>query len=121
MRDISPMQAQALMTSLTEKSNSLQSKVLIVLRSIFKVAQENGLVAKSPVSSMLKAGGKKTEEKVALTPGESKLLLERVSISVQKPFYTLLCIQVCAGAKLLASSGKTSTLTRESFTSATTQ
>ena len=63
LQDISPMQIQALMASLAGKSNSLQSKVLIHLRSIFTVAMENGLVAKSPVSSMLKAGGKRTEEK----------------------------------------------------------
>lgn len=36
-------------------------------------------MAKSPVSSMLKAGGKKTPEKVALTAAESQLLLDRVS------------------------------------------
>lgn len=79
LQDISPMQIQALMASLAGKSNSLQSKVLIHLRSIFTVAMENGLVAKSPVSSMLKAGGKRTEEKTALTPEESRLLLERVT------------------------------------------
>lgn len=48
------------------------------LRSIFKAAQENGLVAKSPVSSMLKPGGRKTAEKAALTPQEGRLLVERV-------------------------------------------
>lgn len=78
LRDITPMQIQAIMASLSNKSNSLQSKVLIHLRSSFKAAQENGLVAKSPVSSMLKPGGKKTAEKVALAPQESRLLVERV-------------------------------------------
>ena len=79
LRDISPMQIQAIMATMSDKSNSLQSKVLVTLRSIFKAAQENGLVAKSPVSSMLKAGGKKTPEKIALTVAESQLLLDRVS------------------------------------------
>lgn len=78
LRDITPMQIQAIMASLSNKSNSLQSKVLIHLRSIFKAAQENGLVAKSPVSSMLKPGGKKTAEKVALAPQETRFLVERV-------------------------------------------
>ena len=78
LRDVTPMQIQAVMSRLSDKSNSLQSKVLIHLRSIFKVAEENGLVPKSPVSSMLKAGGKKTPEKTALTPLESQQLLERV-------------------------------------------
>ena len=72
------MQIQAIMASLSGKSNSLQSKVLIHLRSIFKAAQENGLVARSPVSSMLKPTGKKTAEKAALAPQDCALLVERV-------------------------------------------
>ena len=78
LRDITPMQIQAIMAGLSDKSNSVQSKVLINLRSIFNTAQENGLVAKSPVSNMLKPGGRKTPEKEALTVQESNLLLERV-------------------------------------------
>lgn len=64
----------------------LDEKVLIHLRSIFTVAMENGLIAKSPVSSMLKAGGKRTEEKIALTPEESRLLLEQVKDARAKTF-----------------------------------
>ena len=78
IRDITPMQIQAIMANLSDKSNSLQSKVLVNMRSIFNAAQENGLVAKSPVSVMLKPGGKRTPEKETLTPQESQLLLERV-------------------------------------------
>lgn len=78
LRDITPMHIQAIMADLASKSNSLQSKVLVNLRSIFKVAVENGLVAKSPVSSMLKPSGKKTLEKETITPDESRLLLKRV-------------------------------------------
>lgn len=66
LRDITPMQIQAIMAGLSGKSNSVQSKVLINLRSIFNTAQENGLVAKSPVSNMLKPGGRKTPEKEVL-------------------------------------------------------
>lgn len=79
IRDITPMQIQAIMASLSDKSNSLQSKVLVNMRSIFNAAQENGLVAKSPVSSMLKPGGKRTPEKEALTPQESQFLLDHVA------------------------------------------
>lgn len=78
LRDITPMHIQAIMAGLASKSNSLQSKVLINLRSIFKVAAENGLIAKSPVSSMLKPGGQKPAEKETITAEESRLLLERV-------------------------------------------
>ena len=96
LRDISPMQIQSIMAALSDKSNSLQSKVLIALRSIFKAAQENGLVAKSPVSSMLKPSGKRTAEKVALTPQESDLLLQRVK---NDRAYTFLLIALQTGLR----------------------
>ena len=72
------MHIQAIMVRLSGKSNSLQSKVLSNLRSIFSIAQENGLVAKSPVSTTLKLTGKKTVEKEPLTASDCRLLLERV-------------------------------------------
>ena len=78
LRDITPMHIQAIMVRLSGKSNSLQSKVLSNLRSIFSIAQENGLVAKSPVSTTLKLTGKKTVEKEPLTASDCRLLLERV-------------------------------------------
>ena len=86
LRDISPMQIQAIMATMSDKSNSLQSKILVLLRNIFRAAQDNGLIAKSPVSTMLKPAGKKTQEKVALTPQESRLLLERVTNPRAKTF-----------------------------------
>ena len=78
LRDISPMHVQAIMAGLASKSNSLQSKVLIALRSIFKVAVENGLIAKTPVSSMLKAGGQKPQEKDIISSEERAKLLNQV-------------------------------------------
>ena len=96
LRDISPMQIQSIMAALSDKSNSLQSKVLIALRSIFKAAQENGLVAKSPVSSMLKPSGKRIAEKDALTPQESDLLLQRVK---NERAYTFLLIALQTGMR----------------------
>lgn len=94
-REITPMQIQAVMASMAGKSNSLQSKVLIALRDIFKAAEENGLVAKSPVSNRLKAGGKPAEEKVTLTPHEEAALLDRVVNSRAKTFL-LLCLRTGA-------------------------
>ena len=86
LQDITPMQIQSIMAGLAKKSSSLQSKVLINLRSIFKIAQENGLIVRSPVSSMLKPGGRKTAEKVALTPQECEKLIERVKNQRAKTF-----------------------------------
>ena len=94
-REITPMQIQALMAGMADKSNSLQSKVLINPRDIFKAAEENGLVAKSPVSSRLKAGGAPTEEKEPLTPDETALLLEKVTNPRARTFL-LLCLHTGA-------------------------
>lgn len=94
-REITPMQIQALMAGIADKSNSLQSKVLINLRDIFKAAEENGLVAKSPVGSRLKAGGAPTEEKEPLTPDEAALLLEKVKNPRARTFL-LLCLHTGA-------------------------
>lgn len=86
LRDINPMQIQAIMAGLTDKSNSLQAKVLMNLRNIFSVAQENGLVARSPVSAMLKPTGKMTQEKETLTAKETQLLLDKVRNPRAKTF-----------------------------------
>lgn len=118
LRDISPMQIQAIMASLSKKSNSLQSKVLIHLRSIFKAAQENGLVAKSPVSSMLKPGGKKTAEKTALVPQESRLLTERVENPRARTFLLIALHTGMRRGEILC--GRTLTSTSGSSTSGTT-
>ena len=91
-REITPMQIQAVMASMAGKSNSLQSKVLIALRDIFKAAEENGLVSKSPVSDRLKAGGKVTEEKITLTPDEEKRLLDSV-VNPRAKTFLLLCLR----------------------------
>lgn len=86
LRDINPMQIQAIMAGLSGKSNSLQSKVLMNLRSIFNVAVENGLIAKSPVSVTLKPAGKATEEKETLTADECRTLLDRVTNTRARTF-----------------------------------
>lgn len=86
LRDINPMQIQAIMAELSNKSNSLQAKVLMNLRSIFNVAIENGLVAKSPVSTMLKPTGKATQEKETLMVDECQSLLHRVKNTRARTF-----------------------------------
>lgn len=86
LRDINPMQIQAIMAGLSGKSNSLHAKVLMNLRSIFHVAVENGLIAKSPVSVTLKPAGKATEEKETLTADECQTLLNRVTNTRARTF-----------------------------------
>ena len=86
LRDITPMQIQSIIASPSGKSNSLQSKVLVAMRNIFNVAQENGLIVRSPVSSTLKPTGKTTQEKKTLTVEESPLLLNKVQNTRARTF-----------------------------------
>lgn len=95
LREITPMQIQALMASLTGKSYSLQSKVLINLRDIFRAAEENGLIQKSPVSSRLKASGPTAQEKEILTPDEAQRLLNAVT-NPRAHTFLLLCLHTGA-------------------------
>lgn len=76
------MQIQSIMAGLAGESKFLQSKVLAAMRNIFKVAQENGLVARSPVSSTLKT----TPEKEPLTKEESLILLNKVQNARARTF-----------------------------------
>ena len=73
--DVKPIHIQQLMNSISKYSNSTQNKVLQFTRAIFAVAEENGMVVRSPVGKSIKAGGAKTKEKQPLTKEQSDALL----------------------------------------------
>lgn len=95
LQDITPMQIQALTASMAGKSYSPQSKVLVNLRDIFEVAEKNGPVRKSPVSSRLKASGPTAQEKEILTPDEARRLLDAVT-NPRAHTFLLLCLHTGA-------------------------
>lgn len=75
MRDIKPVHVAATVASLNNKSRSLQSKVVVVLRAVFRSAEENHIIARSPVISTIKAGGAAPKERDPLTPEQCAELL----------------------------------------------
>lgn len=75
VRDVKPEHCQRVMAQLAGKSNSLQTKVLTVMRLGFECAVDNGLLLRSPCEK-LKAGGLETQEKVPLTPAQCGALEE---------------------------------------------
>lgn len=75
VRDVKPVHVRQIMTAHANSSKSLQTKVLQTLRSIFLAAEENGMIAKSPVPRSLKAGGDDPEEKTPLTVEQCQALL----------------------------------------------
>lgn len=94
-RDITPMHIYAVMANVSDKSHSTQSKVLGALRDIFRLAVENDLMARSPISERLKAGGEHAKEKIPLTAEETGLLLQRVTDS-RAQLFLLLCLHTGA-------------------------
>lgn len=73
LKSVKPEDCQRVMAALSGKSNSLQAKVLGVMRMGFDCAVENGLIFRSPCAK-IKAGGAPTEEKVPLTPDQCAAL-----------------------------------------------
>lgn len=78
VRDVKPIHIQQLMTKISKYSKSTQKKVVQAVRNIFSVAVDNGMIAKSPVSDKLKAGGAEPAEKKPLTKSQSDALLSAV-------------------------------------------
>lgn len=78
MREIKPVHIQQMMASISGYAHRTQSKALSATRAIFAAAVDNNIVSRSPVPLTLKAGGKKTEEKVPLTREQSARLLKAV-------------------------------------------
>ena len=73
VRDVKPEHCQRVMAQLAGKSNSLQTKVLTVMKLGFECAVDNGLLIRSPCEK-LTAGGIVTKEKVPLTPAQCNAL-----------------------------------------------
>ena len=73
--DVKPIHIQQLMTSVKDLSNATQRKVLQYTKSIFQVAEENGMVSRTPVGKSIKAGGAPAKEKVPLSREQTDSLL----------------------------------------------
>lgn len=78
---VKPLHIQRIMNKANKLSHSTSTKVLTALRNIFDAAVDNKLIAQSPVSITLKAGGTPTPEKPALDKEEC----ERVLAEVKNP------------------------------------
>lgn len=75
VKEVKPEHCQMVLSKMAHLSNSMQSKTVTTLKSIFDCAVENGLIFRSPCGK-LKAGGEKSKEKTPLTPEQCKALLE---------------------------------------------
>lgn len=88
--EVKPIHIQQLMDSVSGYSNSTQKKVLQYTRAIFTVAEENGMVNRTPVGASIKAGGKKAREKKPLTRAQTDALLKAVEGTRAHPLIIVL-------------------------------
>lgn len=91
MSTITPMQCRNVFSKMTEagKSEATQIKVYQLMVSIFKVAEENGVIYKTPMTSTVKPDGYKSKKKVALTAAQSADLRAAVKGCDIEPFVVL--------------------------------
>ncbi len=80
MKDITPMHIQLVFNHLLNASESLCGKTKGILTDIFALAEENGVIMRSPVTKSLKLKGKKTEAKEALSPEDAIALLDTLKV-----------------------------------------
>lgn len=80
VRDVKPLHVQMFLGELRGKnlSRSVQTKCLQHARAIFSAAEDNGIIAKNPVSRSDKPGGEEKVEEEPLTNEQAKLLLDTV-------------------------------------------
>lgn len=76
LKEVKPLHIQSFLASIAPYSRSVQSKCLQQVRGIFRSAEENGLIYKSPVRSTDKPAGETAAEKEALTNEQAALVLE---------------------------------------------
>ena len=78
VRDVTPLKIKLVLNKAVESGLTVNSvrRVLRVLRGAFALAEENGMILKSPVLQRYKAEGKSLQKRDALTPEEESGLLE---------------------------------------------
>ena len=77
LKDVKPEHCQRILAQAAELSHSSQQKTVSTLKQLFDCAVDNGLITRSPAAK-LKAGGRKPEEKTALTREQCAQLEEAV-------------------------------------------
>jgi len=77
LRDIKATHIHRVLAGMSGLGQGSQAKTLQIMRAVFNLAVDDGLILRSPVPTTLKAGGEKTEEAQPLTTEQEKELLEK--------------------------------------------
>lgn len=77
MQEVTPDDIQTVMAEAAGLSNSAQQKIVTTLKRIFKAAERNGTIPKSPCEDLV-AGGKETQDKDPLSKEQQQKLISAV-------------------------------------------
>ena len=83
------------LNNLTDKSKSLNAKVLRTIKQVFRAARKNGVIAADPAAD-LTPGGVAAKEKTALTEQQQKILLYSLE---DTPIYPFLMVALYSGLR----------------------
>ncbi len=89
LREVRPVHIRAVMSSVADKSESLQHKVLLTMRQLFQTARQNGLVSKDPTEGIKITPHARPNRKEYLTREESELLIHAVTEPRARAFCAL--------------------------------
>lgn len=89
VRKITAAQIQATLNQMSESSSSLQNKAMQTLKSIFRMAVEDGIIAKTPITMTVHTSPKPVEEKEPLNEEQTDRLLAAVAGTNAETFVRL--------------------------------
>ena len=89
LKDVRAADCQAIMQSVADKSESLQSKVRIVLHQLIHTAQAEGLISRDPTVGLRVVHHSKPPERKYLTPDEQHQIISSVTDPRARVFVAL--------------------------------
>lgn len=89
LREVRPVHVRACMALVADKSESLQSKVLLTINQLFETARQNSLILRNPAEGIKITPHAKPEKKKWLTQAETAQLMESVTEPRARAFCAL--------------------------------
>lgn len=79
LQDVRPVHVRAVMASVSDRSESLQHKVLITMRQLFETARQNGLIQRDPTEGLKTTPHAAPDRQKYLSPAQVAELLQSLS------------------------------------------
>ena len=89
LRDVRPVHVRKVMSSIADKSESTQSKVLLTMRQLFETARQNSLLLRNPCDGIKITRHAKSTAKKYLTPEQADTLMRTVTEPRARAFCAL--------------------------------